>query len=604
MISYAQNCEDVLLERVFKEAATGFYIDIGAYHPTIGSVTKTFYDRGWSGINVEPGAVFDELARERPRDINVRAVVTDQEGEVDFFENQSDPGMSKVAEAPVTADGEGEMLRVRAVTLDSLVAQHAIGQEINFLKIDAEGSEAAIIRATDWSSIRPLVLVIEATAPWSNELVNQNWEPTLLASGFLHAYFDGINVFYVRAESKDLLRHFQVPVNVLDGHVTFGQWHASVTVGQLTAERSEIIAQRDQFSAACEAQRQKSAEIEKRSVELTAAIGLAEAESQRLTAHAAALSKRLAREQKQAEAEHKRLTAQVAALATQLEQQQQQAETESQRLTAQAAALSAQLEQKQQQAEAESQQLTDQALTRSKQLEQERERAEEEGRRLAAHVDALSEQLEQERRSLASAASLAARYDRLVLELRDEGGPRALGSILPLARLLRRFHHAVGPGNTTHITPTESSMVSPASFEPPSSPAPGRLRSTVKKGALGVYKLLFRPFARPVIWRIRTFLLQPVHESLDRSYEALHHARSNEIEVLRQEQAQLARSLESHARSDDIQALRQEQAQLASSLENHARSDEVQALRQEQAQLVRSLEALALTIASNPPRER
>jgi len=557
MISYAQNCEDVLLERVFKEAATGFYIDIGAYHPTIGSVTKTFYDRGWSGINVEPGAVFDELARERPRDINVRAVVTDQEGEVDFFENQSDPGMSKVAEAPVTADGEGEMLRVRAVTLDSLVAQHAIGQEINFLKIDAEGSEAAIIRATDWSSIRPLVLVIEATAPWSNELVNQNWEPTLLASGFLHAYFDGINVFYVRAESKDLLRHFQVPVNVLDGHVTFGQWHSSVTVEQLKTERSEIIAQRDRFSAASEAQRQKNAEIESRLAELTAAIGRAEAESQRLTVHAAALSKRLAREQKQAEAERKRLTAQADALSAQLEQQQRQAEAESQRLT-------------------------DQAAAQYKQLEQERERAEEEGRRLTAHVDALSEQLEQERRSLASAASLAARYDRLVLELYDENGR----------------------GNTTNITPMESSMVSPASFEPPSSPAPGRLRSTVKKSALGVYKLLFRPFARPVMWRIRTFLLQPVHEKLDRSYEGLHHARSNEIEVLRHEQAQLAMSLENHARSDDIQALRQEQAQLAMSLENHARSDDIQALRQEQAQLVRSLEALALTIASNPPRER
>jgi len=556
MISYAQNCEDVLLERVFKDAATGFYIDIGAYHPTIGSVTKTFYDRGWSGINVEPGTVFDELARERPRDINIRAVVTDQEGDVDFFEDQSDPGMSKVAEGPIMADGEGEMLRVRALTLDSLVAQHAIGQEINFLKIDAEGSEAAIIRATDWSLIRPLVLVIEATAPWSNELVNQNWEPVLLANGFLRAYFDGINVFYVRAESKELLRHFQVPVNVLDGHLTFEQWHSGVAVKQLTAERSEIIAQRDQFAAECEAQRQKSADIQERSVELKTAVERAEADGQRLTVHAAALSKRLAREQKQAEAERKRLTAQAAALSAQLEQEQQQAEAERKRLTAHAAAL-------------------------SKQLEQERERAEEDGRRLAAHIAALSRQLEHEHHSLASATSLAARYDRIVLELRDEGGPRALGSVLPLARLLRRFHHAVGRDNATDITPAESSMVSPASYEPPSSPAPGRLRSTAKKGALGVYKVLFRPFVRPVMWRVRTFLLQPVYERLDRSQEALHHARSNEIQALRQEQAHLARSLDNHARSDDIQAL-----------------------RQEQAQLVRSLEALALTIASNPPRGR
>ena len=57
-------------------------------------------------------------------------------------------------------------------------------------------------------------------------------------------------------------------------------------------------------------------------------------------------------------------------------------------------------------------------------------------------------------------------------------------------------------------------------------------------------------------------------------------------------------------RKNEIEVLRHEQAQLAMSLENYARSDDIQALRQEQAQLVRSLEALALTIASNPPRER
>ena len=53
-ISYAQNFEDVLLNRVFRDRLDGSYIDIGALHPTIDSVTKAFYDRGWSGINIEP----------------------------------------------------------------------------------------------------------------------------------------------------------------------------------------------------------------------------------------------------------------------------------------------------------------------------------------------------------------------------------------------------------------------------------------------------------------------------------------------------------------------------------------------------------------------
>jgi hypothetical protein len=44
-ISYAQNLEDVMLYRALKHVECGFYIDVGAQHPVIDSVTKAFYDR-------------------------------------------------------------------------------------------------------------------------------------------------------------------------------------------------------------------------------------------------------------------------------------------------------------------------------------------------------------------------------------------------------------------------------------------------------------------------------------------------------------------------------------------------------------------------------
>ena len=96
-VSYAQNFEDVLLHRVFGGQDTGFYVDAGAYHPVVGSVTKAFYDRGWSGINVEPGSVFAELAAGRPRDVNLQMAVGDRAGEAVFIENEADRGTSHVA---------------------------------------------------------------------------------------------------------------------------------------------------------------------------------------------------------------------------------------------------------------------------------------------------------------------------------------------------------------------------------------------------------------------------------------------------------------------------------------------------------------------------
>ena len=55
-VSYAQNFEDVMLWRALREVTHGFYIDVGAADPDSDSVTRAFYDRGWSGINVEPVA--------------------------------------------------------------------------------------------------------------------------------------------------------------------------------------------------------------------------------------------------------------------------------------------------------------------------------------------------------------------------------------------------------------------------------------------------------------------------------------------------------------------------------------------------------------------
>jgi hypothetical protein len=43
MISYAQNHEDVLLERCFGTQQSGFYVDVGAWEPVLHSVTQHFY---------------------------------------------------------------------------------------------------------------------------------------------------------------------------------------------------------------------------------------------------------------------------------------------------------------------------------------------------------------------------------------------------------------------------------------------------------------------------------------------------------------------------------------------------------------------------------
>ena len=85
-VSYAQNGEDVILWRVFKDIVSGTYVDVGAADPTLFSVTRAFYDRGWSGINIEPAPEYATLLEEeRPRDLTLRCGASDTSGEATLY---------------------------------------------------------------------------------------------------------------------------------------------------------------------------------------------------------------------------------------------------------------------------------------------------------------------------------------------------------------------------------------------------------------------------------------------------------------------------------------------------------------------------------------
>ena len=80
--------EDILINRFFRKKDNGFYVDIGCYHPTKGSLTYYLYKKGWRGLNVDLSKVSIDLFKlARPKDYNIHAAVTDFDGETQFFEN-------------------------------------------------------------------------------------------------------------------------------------------------------------------------------------------------------------------------------------------------------------------------------------------------------------------------------------------------------------------------------------------------------------------------------------------------------------------------------------------------------------------------------------
>jgi FkbM family methyltransferase len=159
MISYAQNFEDVMLERLFGDRDHGFYVDIGAWDPHLHSVTKHFYLKGWHGINVEP--IVSRIQRfelDRPRDLNLNVAIASEKGDVSFWTCHEEDALSTTEES--TADelrGRGFSFtetKVSARYLDDIFNECGL-TDIDFLKIDVEGAEAEVIRTAAFERYRP-----------------------------------------------------------------------------------------------------------------------------------------------------------------------------------------------------------------------------------------------------------------------------------------------------------------------------------------------------------------------------------------------------------------------------------------------------------------
>jgi FkbM family methyltransferase len=219
-ISYAQNFEDVMLWRALKHIKNGVYVDIGAQHPLVDSVSKAFYEQGWRGIHIEPVPQYVELLRQdRPDEMVLQVALADVEGTLEL-NVIPDTGLSTAidtyAQRHQTEHGfQANRIQVPVLTLKSAL-RSLIGKEVHWLKIDVEGFEEQVLRGWNSEILRPWVMVIEATIPNSSEQDYASWDPILAAADYQFVYFDGLNRFYVANEHSELIGAFYAPPNVFD----------------------------------------------------------------------------------------------------------------------------------------------------------------------------------------------------------------------------------------------------------------------------------------------------------------------------------------------------------------------------------------------------
>lgn len=167
-VSFSQEGEDMVLRKIFSDLKCGFYIDIGAHHPSLFSNTNYFYQHGWTGINIEPipgsKAVFD---KERTNDINLEMLISEDDGPVDFyiFEPSLMNTMSKTQAEKNKHFSWCELIKTIPITsmpLGKILDKYLPANiKINFMSIDVEGAELSVLKSNDWDKYKPEVILVE-----------------------------------------------------------------------------------------------------------------------------------------------------------------------------------------------------------------------------------------------------------------------------------------------------------------------------------------------------------------------------------------------------------------------------------------------------------
>ncbi|MFZ2555303.1 MAG: FkbM family methyltransferase [Minisyncoccia bacterium] len=154
-VSYAQFGEDAILNTIFRKKSSGFYVDVGAYHPTHYSNTYALYRRGWHGIVIDPNSTFKPLfSILRPRDTFVAAAVG--EGAARYYE-YNNPLYNSLNQD--VSNDRIHLARTKDIQLKPL-RDIVNTPTIDLLSIDAEGYDLAVLETLDWAT-RPGIIVIE-----------------------------------------------------------------------------------------------------------------------------------------------------------------------------------------------------------------------------------------------------------------------------------------------------------------------------------------------------------------------------------------------------------------------------------------------------------
>ncbi|WP_029630153.1 FkbM family methyltransferase [Zavarzinella formosa] len=171
-LSFSQAGEDMVVLGLLKylKIEKPSYMDVGAFHPTIGSNTYLMYRLGGRGVLIEPNVdMIPDLKGKRPGDtvLNI-GIGLDDTPETDYYVmnypqlNTFDADEAKRRER----DSGGktvikQIVKMPLVNINKVIVEHFPEGSPDFLSIDTEGLDLIILKTMDYAKHRPKLICAE-----------------------------------------------------------------------------------------------------------------------------------------------------------------------------------------------------------------------------------------------------------------------------------------------------------------------------------------------------------------------------------------------------------------------------------------------------------
>lgn len=183
--SYSQCGEDLIVNFLFHwvlKIKSPTYVDIGAHHPWYLNNTYLMYRNGSRGVNIEPDpTLFSSFPRFRKNDINInKGVAFGNNSTVADFYVMSSRVLNTFSKEEAERISENNEIRiddirpVELININEVFGQYFPDKEVDFLSIDVEGLDLAILNCIEFEKYKPKVICVETIEYSEQRVIRKN----------------------------------------------------------------------------------------------------------------------------------------------------------------------------------------------------------------------------------------------------------------------------------------------------------------------------------------------------------------------------------------------------------------------------------------------